>query len=162
MSTFTTLASLLAMFDREKRPDLFGPRTRGSISEIGLTELSDRPATEFTPPPGAAFGPCRYFRVEAHEIHGRLGAVAYRDLVPTLKTQVRIRDAGEDHGLELFVDRPRRDSGLVPVDHVTVILGPADENDPTLVVYTWHPGSPLAPLAGGANLADVAVKLHNG
>lgn len=158
--SFPTLASLLALFDRETRPDLFGPRTRGSVSEIGLEDLSDRPVKEFTPAPGAAFGACRYFEVVVPEIQGRLGAVAFSTLRTDQIANVKVRDAGEDHGLEFFLDVPQNKAVLAETLTATVILGPGE--DGSLVVYTWHPGEPLAPLGNGSNLGDVAVKLHNG
>jgi hypothetical protein len=160
--SFPTLASLLALFDRETRSDLFGPRTRGSVSEIGLEDLSDRPVKEFTPAPGAAFGSCRYFEVVVPEIQGRVGAVAFSDLRTDQIAAVKVRDAGENHGLEFFLDVPQNKAVLAETLTATIILGPASEDDPTLVVYTWHPGAPLAPLGNGSNLGDVAVKLHNG
>ena len=74
MSTFNTLASLLAL---GLRADLQGPRTRGSLTEIGLDDLDpSTPVVEFTPEDSALVVPvARYFRVEAPALQGRLGAV---------------------------------------------------------------------------------------
>jgi len=160
-----TLASLLALFDRETRPDLFGARSRGSVSETGLESLSDRPAVEFRPKVGA--NPvARYFRVECPEIAGRLGAVRLADLTEEQQKLLRVRHV-ENHGLEMYLDQSQESAVLVPVDHATIILGPSGDaehgEDSPLVPWTWFPGAPLGDLNSPETpLGDVAVKLHNG
>lgn len=98
----TTLSALLSLGLRD---DLKGPRTAGSLSEIGIEELSDRPVTEFRPQSGAV-EVARYFRVEAPELQGRLGAVRLADLPADLHPMVRITHLGEGHEFSFYLDRP--------------------------------------------------------
>jgi hypothetical protein len=159
-TTFDTLASLLAL---GLRPDLQGPRVRGSTSEKGIDSLDpSTPAVEFTPAVGAV-PVARYFRVETPDIGGRLGAVSLNDLDPSLLPLLRGRDI-ENHGRELFVDIDPSEAVLPAVDFVTVILGPDAEGD--TVWWTWFPGAPtgadLDELAASDPKNRISVKLHNG
>jgi len=161
MSNLNTLSALLALGLRD---DLKGPRTRGSVSEIGLEDLSDRPVTEFRPEIGEV-PVARYFRVEAPELQGRLGAVTLGDLTPEQKPLLRVRDAGQ-HGVEFFLDVTPEDADLPAVSHATLILGPVDEQG-TLGFWTWFPGDVAGTaMAQGAftdhPIKSVGVKLHNG
>jgi len=165
MASFT-LASLLALFpDAETRPDLHGPRTRGSLSEHGLDIVpGDREAVEFRPTVGNV-PIARYFRVETPEIQGRLGAVPLGDLTPEQRAKVRLRDAG-DHGIEFYLDVDPSEADLPPVSHVTVIVGPIDDEG-TLGAWTWFPGDPMGTAMARKEFTDhpvnsIACKLHNG
>lgn len=162
MTSFNTLADVFALGLRD---DLKGPRTRGSLTETGLDTLDpSTPVVEFTPQAGAV-SVARYFRVETPSLGGRLGAVSLRSLTPELLTLLRARHV-ENHGTELYLDRPESDADLPGVDFVTVIVGPIDK-DGTLGVWTWFPGEPTGATPAEGSTPDdpqnlVAVKLHNG
>ena len=174
MSTFNTLASLLAL---GLRADLQGPRTRGSVSEIGLDDLpGDTPVTEFTPDDPALTVPvARYFRVEAPELQGRLGAVKIGDLTTAQLALFRTRndidpsvsdEDAREHGIEFFLDVSEADADLPAVGHATVILGPVDEQG-TLGFWTWFPGDVTGTAMArrkptGCPFDKLGVKLHNG
>jgi hypothetical protein len=161
--TFTTLAQLLAL---GLRPDLQGPRTRGSLTEIGLDNIeASLPVTEFRPEIGNV-PVARYFRVDAPQLQGRLGAERLGDLSPEQREILRVRNG--EHGLEFFLDMSPEDAAsLLPsVDHATVILGPVDD-DGTLGIWTWFPGDVMGTFEARDGITDhpvnsVAVKLHNG
>lgn len=159
--TFTTLASLLAL---GLRPDLQGPRTRGSLTEIGLEDLDgDLPVTEFRPEIGDV-PVARYFRVEAPQLQGRLGAEPLGNLSPEQRERLRLRNG--EHGLEFFLDIDPSNADLPPVAHATIILGPVDE-DGTLGFWTWFPGDVMGTFEARDGVTDhpintVGVKLHNG
>ena len=164
MTTFTTLASLLALGLRD---DLQGPRTRGSLTEVGLDALDpSTPVVEFTPENAALVVPvARYFRIEAEALQGRLGAVPMGDLTREQLALVRTRDAGQ-HGLEFFLDVDASEADLPAVGHATVILGPVDK-DGTLGFWTWFPGDVTGTCMAQDKVTDcpinlVGVKLHNG
>jgi hypothetical protein len=160
--TFTTLASLLALGLRD---DLKGPRSRGSLTEIGLESLDgEKAVTEFRPEIGAV-PVARYFRVDAPELQGRLGAVPMGDLTREQLSLLRTRDAGK-HGIEFFLDVPADGADLPSVSHATIIVGPINEEG-DLGFWTWFPGD----VAGTAMAQDkvldtplntLGVKLHNG
>lgn len=146
---------------------LLGPRTRGSTTNAGLDKLPlDQEVEEMTgdlcaevKKPG-----CRYFRLYAPELHGVLGAITYQTAVQRHGVN-GIKSREGPHGPELFIDRPQGSEDANETSWLTIILGPAGEYGfESGVVYTWHPGLPLAiydasqteihPLTG--------VKTHNG
>jgi hypothetical protein len=172
--TFTTLAQLLAL---GLRPDLQGPRTRGSLTEIGLEDLDGNlPVTEFTPENEALVVPvARYFRLEAPALQGRIGAVQMGDLTRAQLALLRSRsdidpsipeDKAREHGVEFYLDVEPENADLPSVSHATLIVGPVDDQG-TLGFWTWFPGD-----ATGTTMARnkvttcpinlVGVKLHNG
>lgn len=146
---------------------LLGPRTRGSTTNGGLDKLPpDTEVVEMTDilckdvkKPG-----CRYFRIYAPTLWPVLGAITYQTACERVG-KGRIKSRTGPHGPELFIDQPEGPSAENETAWLTVILGPAGEYGfPSGVVYTWHPGLPLAiydpsqteihPLTG--------VKTHNG
>lgn len=164
MTTFTTLASLIALGLRD---DLKGPRTRGSLTEVGLDSLpGETPVTEFRPEDPALTVPvARYFRVDAPALGGRLGAVPMGSLTREQLSLLRTRDAGQ-HGIEIFLDVDPADASLPAVDHATLILGPVDDAG-TLGWWTWFPGDVTGTAMARDAVTDcpiskVGVKLHNG
>lgn len=178
MIDLTTIGALLNL--PGFRDDLKGPRTRGSTTERGLDALDpDTNVSEFTPQAGAV-SVARYFRVEAPQLGGRLGAVSLKSLPADLLPLLRARDT-ENHGRELFLDRDESTADLPGAPFLTVILGPipvrdddgepvtGDDGEPvtTLGWWTWFPGEPTgATPAEGSQPDDpqnlVSVKLHNG
>jgi hypothetical protein len=152
-----TLSDLIKLF-----PDhLKGPRTDGSITEIGLEGLSDRPVVEFRPKHGAVEA-VKYYRVDCPEIQGRLGAVRLADLDESLHTLVRVKNDGDQHEFSFYLDQDQADAELVPVDYATVGIGPIDDAG-TLGAWFWHPGEPMGSMAKKTMhetvCADLAVKL---
>lgn len=161
-TTFTTLAQLLAL---GLRPDLQGPRTRGSLTEIGLEDLDpNTPVDEFRPEIGDV-PVARYFRVSrAAALQGRLGAEPLGNLSPEQREALRLRNG--EHGLEFFLDIDPADAELPSVTHATIILGPVDEAG-TLGFWTWFPGDVMGTFEARDGVTDhpinsVGVKLHNG
>jgi len=160
MNTFETLGDILKLFDPETRPDLFGPRKRGSTTTAGLESLDPNKALDEIEDGGPGYYPaCRYFRLWAPELNGRVGAVRFGDLTDEQAARLALRHVPE-HGPELYLDQTTDAATMPQTDIITIILGPG--KDGALVPYTWHPGTPLAPFDGTAPLADVGVKLHNG
>lgn len=175
MSNLTTLGALLAL--PGLRPDLKGPRTRGSLTDAGLESLDpSTPVVEFTPEDAALTVPgARYFRVETPTLNGRLGAVRYgtltRDQLALFRTRNDINpsipvEKAREHGVEFYLDVDPDAADLPPVDFSTVILGPLDAEG-TLGWWTWHPGEVMGTaMARGkptnCPLGLVGVKLHNG
>lgn len=137
---------------------LVGPRTRGSTTEAGLETLDGNlEGTEITPVVGAIPG-CRYVQFQAPAMGCKLGAV-------TLSTALRegwdVRVRRGSHGLELFRDVSPETVEMPEADFVTVILGPDETGTLPEVIWTWHPGPPMASLRDP--LGDfTAVKVHNG
>jgi len=160
--TFNTLASILSL---GLRPDLQGPRTRGSLTDKGIDTLDpETPAVEFMPQAGA-ISVARYFHVKAPDLGGRLGAVSLKSLPADLLPLLRARFV-ENHGTELFLDRDASEADLPAVDFLTVILGPVNDAG-DLGIWTWFPGEPTGATPAEGSTADdpqnlVAVKLHNG
>lgn len=166
--TFTTLASLLTL--PGFRPDLQGPRTRGSLTERGLNALDpETPVTEFRPTVGNV-PVARYFYFNADPLGGRLGATALGSLDASLWPLLRVRTV-ENHGLEMYLDRPADAADLPPANEGVAILGPIDA-DGTLGWWTWYVADGPESRVMGAMTAQgratdhpsqsVAVKLHNG
>jgi len=167
MTDLNTLSDLLNLSGW--RDDLDGPRTRGSTTELSLNSLpSDRVVTEFRPPSWADVPAARYFRVEAPELNGKLGAVTLGDLTPDQRKLLRIRDAGTHalkNGFEFYLDVDLANADLVPVEHVTVIVGPVEGSN--LGWWTWFPGDVVGVATADGKVSDhpisaVGVKLHNG
>lgn len=145
---------------------LVGPRTRGSTTTHGLDALPrDRRLEDVTLRltdkvriPG-----CRYYRCEAGELNPCLGAIAYNvalELFPPDK--IKQRDGA--HGPELYLDLDALLENLRVTD-ICIILGPPGEYEDfdDGVIYTWHPGSPLACFKAGEEPHELTgVKLHAG
>lgn len=127
---------------------LLGLRKTGSTTEIGLQDIpGDTPIQPYhsaTVKPG-----CRAFHFKA-EMGARIGAVRMDEALD-LNVELRVREGV--HGPEVFCELPGE--GLETHD-IVVILGPSDGTE---VVYTWHPGFPLAPFGGVFWTADTAVKI---
>lgn len=169
--TVTDVVALIAAMSQSDDPKLgaharglMGPRTRGSTTRSGLEALpGDRVVTEITSelPDTVKTAGCRYFRVYAGDIEPCLGAVAY-DHAVMLFGRDAIKERVGPHGPELFIDQegftPR------PCSYCVVIVGPAGEYGfKDGVVWTWHPGMPLARHVEGQKPTDhTGVKLHNG
>ena len=141
---------------------LQGPRTRGSTTAVGLEAGPDLPLTDVTDvtEPAVRAPGCRYLVAldTKYAYDPRVGALPYRDFVPG---EVLRREG--PHGPELYLDRPVGE--LPPTTWITVVVGPPGEYPgfPGGVVYTWHPGRPLAHLRpGDAPEPMTAVKVHNG
>ena len=112
----------------------------GSVFETRQSIGSLRCATwtEFEPAPNARFGECRYFRAE---IPGRVGILELRDLHPT--TVVTLQDRKETGFIEAELFVPRIENVHKPlVGFTTLVIGP---DHGKTVVYTFHPGDPVAP-----------------
>ena len=175
MTEFNTLADVLALGGF--RPDLQGPRTRGSLTEIGLRDLDPTtPVVEFTPEVSALVVPgARYFRLEAPALQGRLGAVRFGTLTRAQLTQFSTRndvdgtktaEESREHGIEFFLDIDPSAADLPSVDHAVLIVGPGGP-DGTLIWWTWHPGDVAGTVMArgkptGCPIHLVGVKLHNG
>jgi hypothetical protein len=160
---FNTIQDVIAFIKESGREDLFGPRTRGSTTEVGIETLpTDRSVVEFRPAVGAV-AVARYFRVEAPELGGRVGAVALRDLPEELLGKIATRYT-EEHGLEMFVDVAEADAELASVAYLTLIVGPNDEG--ALIPWTYFPGDALGAVSkktwNEGSPGDMAIKLHNG
>ena len=164
-----TISDILSLIDRMSASGvkalaahaetLRGPRSRGSVSEKGLEALpQDREGVEFQPSKGVGIPGCRYLEFAAPEIGGRLGACRLADALAG-GLQVRVRSG--KHGYELFVDRDPQGVEMLSADSLTVILGPDETGTFPEVVWTWHPGRPMASACAGV-CDDLAVKLHNG
>lgn len=166
-----TIADALALLDSMLQSDdtelaghartLVGHRSRGSTTSDGLDELpgstglSDDTGT--LPDQVKAPG-CRYFTAFALGLNPCVGAITYRTAVEMFGKEA-VRERQGPHGPELYIDQSEEDARLVPVAKITIIVGPfKDKGD---VIYTWHPGLPLAPLRG-APCDYTAVKLHRG
>ena len=148
---------------QEHARSLQGPRTRGSRTTKGLDALPvDLEFLDHTETvqlecrqPG-----CVYLQMDALQLGGRLGAIAYKD-AKARGYEVCRRTAGT-HGDELYVDQPQEAADLPPCEQITVVLGPVGEY-PGIprAVYTWHPGDPLAFLQSDQAPTDLtAVKLY--
>lgn len=122
---------------------LLGPRTRGSTTTTwGLESLDPLiPLEEYTLGNVAAVEGCRYFqfRTTGDKV-GRLGAIM-RDAALGRPEPVCVRKG--KHVYELFLDKPADESAMPEVQYYTVITGPFKGCD-SEVVWTWHPGNPLA------------------
>lgn len=143
---------------------LVGPRLRGSTTKHGLEILpSDRRLEEMEVADYVRQGGCRYFDLFAPELQGEVKVVAYQYIAPACVKE-RVKERVGSHGPELYIDRAEPEMPVARAHNVTVILGPPREYEgfPHGVVYTWHPGSPLAPFDGKNRQDWTAVKLHNG
>ena len=135
---------------------LVGPRTRGSMSVLGLNKMMAKtPLTEFRPAAGVAQEGVRYFRARIPGLGGRLGAIPYSEAVAKNLT---IRERVGKHGAELFLNRAPNLKNMKPVDYATFIVGKEKGKD---VLFTWHPGMPLGTMKDGIN-PFTAVKTHFG
>lgn len=135
---------------------LIGPRTRGSISSVGLNKmLAKTPLVEFSPPKGVAQEGVRYFRARIPGLGGRLGAVPYNEAIAQKLT---VSERAGKHGAELFINRAPNIKSMRPVDYATFIVGKENGKD---VLFTWHPGLPLGTMKNGIN-PFTAVKTHSG
>jgi len=142
---------------RSHAKTLFGPRTRGSVTENGIDAIpNDREAVEFVPTVGA-IPVCKYYKVHAPEVKGRLGAVSLAE-AESMGWDVKERDGS--HGLELYRDVDVQDAEMPSCDDITIIVGP-DEGSMESIIWTWHPGLPLGSLKDGRT-PDTGVKVHNG
>jgi hypothetical protein len=103
---------------------------------------------------------CRYFSVSAPELDPRRGAIPYSMAEKMFPNQIKIRPSL--HGKELFIDQPARE--LPKASLIAIVLGPPREYGlETGVIYTWHPGFPLAVYKEGEKPTGMtAVKIHNG
>jgi len=152
---------------------LLGPRTRGSTTTWGLEDVDKmRPAKnwaissmafEVTMPEEVSLPGCRYFCFTAPELIGKLGAKPLSVVLSgTHANNVKVRNGA--HGYELFIDRSREEwegQGKSETCDNYIVIGPDETGNFPEVVYTWHPGRPLAPASKG--LTDsTAVKEHNG
>lgn len=169
MTKLTTLAALLAL--PGFRPDLQGPRTRGSTTERGLDALDPAtPVVEFTPTVGNV-PVARYFYFDASALGGRLGAAPLGSLSADLLPLLRVRHAGA-HGPEMYLDRPLDAADLPPAGEGVAILGPIGKDGAELGWWTWYVAAgPESRVMGAMTarnvatdhpIASVAVKLHNG
>jgi hypothetical protein len=160
---------------RDHAKSLLGPRTRGSTTTWGLEDVDQLVgkhkkskvlslmAFEVEMPEEVKMPGCRYFKFSESYLEGTLGA---RALSRVLKNdwcdhEVKVRKGA--HGYELYIDRTPDEwsgHGVTTCEHY-IILGPDETGTFPEVVYTWHPGRPLAPANKG--LSDhTAVKEHNG
>ena len=171
---FKTLSDLLTL---GLRPDLQGPRTRGSLSEVGLEDLpGETPVEEFRPEnPALEVAVARYFRVESSALGGRLGAVCIRDLSREQLALFRTRNdidpsipvkEAREHGVEFYLDVEPEAADLPSVDYATIIVGPVNEAG-DLGFWTWFPGGVTGTAmargeATGCPFNLLGVKLHNG
>jgi len=155
------LLSRMMMIPALKRhaESLMGPRMRGSLTDKGLSVLSDDvQLVEFTPADDVRDPKCRYFGFHSPELYGRLGAIA---LEVALSRGWTVKSREGAHGLELFRDVTPEDCTMPRVDDFVVILGPDTSSPDELVAFTWHPGEPLRSFKGELT-ARTAVKVHNG
>lgn len=169
MSNLFNLSDLLNLSGF--RPDLEGPRTRGSTTERGIQTLADRPITEFFPEKALTVPGARYFEFEASELRGRLGAITFEAAVANVETKalLRLRDAGE-HGVDFYLDIDPSDADLPSAEIGIAIVGPIDD-DGTLGWWTWYVSDEATKVTGTAMarkaatdtpIKFVGVKLHNG
>lgn len=164
--TISTLSDLLKL--QGFRSDLQGPRTRGSTTEKGLDALDPAtPVTEFRPSVGEV-PVARYFYFAADALGGRLGAAPLGALAPDLLWLLRVRYV-ENHGPEMYLERPLNVDHLPPATEGVAIFGPSTDGD--LCWWTWYAATPETRVMGTMTaqgkvtehpLASVAVKLHNG
>lgn len=165
--TLATLADLLRL--PGYRPDLQGPRTRGSTTARGLETLHPTtPLVEFRPAVGDV-PEARYFFFEAAHLEGRLGAAPLGRLLSRDLELLRVRHGS--HGLELFLDVDPNDADLQPAPEGVAIVGPLGPTVP-LGWWTWYvaAGEPSRVMgtimAGGYAtnhpVSSLAVKLHRG
>ena len=155
------------------RPDLQGPRDRGSTTQHGLDALDPfERVEEFTPEderltvPGA-----RYFKFNARALDGLVGVITFAEAVadPATKALLRVRDAG-DHGVEVFLDVDPTEAEFRPAPLGVAIVGPID-SEGTLGWWTWYVADETTLVTGTAMARGVAtncpvealgVKIHNG
>jgi len=172
MITIITLETILDIIEAMKSvpalagyaASLEGPRTRGSTTAHGLDYLlykeEYQSGAEFTPQAAAIPG-CRYFKfMVPGDMRTELGAVPIEFLqVMGRMEEICVRKGA--HGYELFLDVPVAEAVLIPVDHITVILGPDETGALPEIVWTWHPGTPLGSAKPGID-SNTGVKVHNG
>ena len=166
MSNITNIGDIIAILKKMECDDalkshaatLVGPRTRGSTTTKGLNVLpSSRPLTQVFPDKLVASPGCEYYTVLAPELEGRLGAIP---LAAVEEQQLAFKSRKGVHGRELYIDLNPGEVELPSTDRITIIVGP-QEGYADGVIFTWHPGAPLA--SASAPLCDLtAVKLHNG
>lgn len=146
---------------------LIGRRTRGSITDFGVDHLpADRKLVEFTHCilPEVTIPGCRYFSLYASELNPVALAIPYREVREIDRDDIKRRPSPhEPKEDELYFDRPLAEVAGEPTDYLTIILGPPGgyPGFTNGVIWTWHPGMPLATLPKGeAPNEYTAVKLH--
>lgn len=157
--TYEMIQQALEDTPEDHRATLFGERPHGSKWGRDFTEEDWATLlgawSELTPPEEVRMGDCRYFgcRIADTFPKATLGAVAFDELTPERQREVRKVDG--PHGPELQIANYLRASRVVDA---TLVLGPHETPHGTkLVVFTIHPGDPLAP---GVELSGkTAVKL---
>ncbi len=116
---------------------LFGPRTRGSTTVAGLETLPRSIKLESYWKPEVCKKECTYWKLTAPELGGQVNVITLEEAL-RLKYNVKLRDGA--HGPELYAISTWEG---VPDHTICIILGPGN-SELSPVVYTWHPGPPLA------------------
>ena len=154
------------------RPDLQGPRTRGSTTQHGLEALDPfSRVTEFVPDPALSVPGARYFKFDATALDGLVGVVTFAEAVanPETRALLRTRDAG-DHGVEFYLDVCPTEAEFRPATHGVAIVGPIDVpwGEKAFSAYlggdrdTWRRYDACALIDDGARFAEFLVDQGDG
>jgi len=90
------------------------------------------------------------------DIAGTFGLVRLDDLSPDTPVKAVLGHKGETEFVTILVDRANVPSNLTNTDFTTMLLGPGDDG---LIVWTFHPGPPVAPSAMTPSAETEDVKI---
>ena len=142
---------------RKHAATLVGARTRGSTTQIGLSDIRlDQTIELFVS--DAVSQDCVCFSAAVTGLGGIVKATTLKDALE-YGYDVELRNG--DHGYELFIDQEDGEGFGIGTNIAYFIIGESEGQD---ALFTWHPGEPLEPLSGqwGPFRDTTAVKLHNG